>query len=281
MIHFALPDFFFNKDIINYFSFLDIKYFKRDDISFYCATGNFSYNYWNGGFNNNVGETTMYTSIIEDINNINLPLRFNCSNIYLQEVDFDNVYNNLILSLGENASNSIAISNLDLLKYLKTHYPNYKYVFSKEANLIYKFTPEIINTILDNEDFLYLQIPEEYGANMEFLKEIKDKKRIEVPINYICSKQCSRYNNCLRHEHEAQYNFSGYNNFFHCANTNGLNSIIIPFEKIAEYEKIGINHFYINPSIINGVEKNLLFLITYFIKEEYQVEVLDNFCWGQ
>lgn len=277
MIHFALPEFFFNERVINYFSYINIEYLKRKDISFYCATGNFPFCYWNGGFNNNSDISVIYTDILEKINNTTMPIRFNCSNIYLQEIDFENTFANLILSLGENASNSISISNLKLLKYLQKHYPNYKYVFSKEANLINNFTPNIINTILENENFLYFQIPEEMAQDLNFLKAIKEKDKIELPINYICQNNCGKYNMCLRHEHQAQYNFSGYNNFFHCANTHGLSSIIIPFNQLEKYEKIGINHFYINPIIEYGKEKLLLFLVDYLVKDEYKIKVLNDF----
>ena len=277
MIHFALSDFFFNENIINYFSYIDTNYLKRKDISFYCAIGNFPFCYWNGGFNNNIDTSVVYTDILDKITNTSIPIRFNCNNVYLTQEDFEDTFANLILSLGENASNSISISNFKLLKFLQERYPNYKYVFSKEANLIEKFTPEIVNTILNNENFLYFQIPEELGQNLDFLKQIDKKEKIEVPINYICNKDCNRYNMCLRHEHQAQYNFSGYNNFFHCAKTNGLNSTIIPFDQITQYEKIGITHFYLNPVVDKNKEKSLLFLIDYFIKDEYKIKVLEEF----
>lgn len=276
MIYITLPEFYFNFNIINLFSKLPKHYFKTD-LSFSASSGNFPYCYWNGGFNNNTSKLALYHSIHQCIDNIRTPIRFNCSNIYLTKDDLDDTMANLILKIGETGSNEIAISNLEFYEILKEKYPNYKFVFSREADLIYPMTSEIINLINEQNIFKFIEIPEVKVKDFEFLKAIKQKNKIELPINTLCNFDCYSFKNCKYHEHKSQYDYSQTNNYINCSMRQGYDEqekILITLEEIIEkYLPLGINHFSLAPIMNSQKDSLLIFLINYFVKEEYHNEI--------
>ena len=89
MIYFTLPSFYFNFNIINKVMSLDKKYYKFP-VAFEAATGNFPYCYFNGGYNNNQGLGALYNDFIQCGEQLNIPLCFNLSNIFIEDIDFDN-----------------------------------------------------------------------------------------------------------------------------------------------------------------------------------------------
>ena len=94
MIYLALPEFFYNYNIIKKLKTIPNSAF-RWELSFSCAKGNLPYCYWNGGFNNNIGPGVLYEEIISCLNDTVVPIRFNCSNVYMTEEDLNDTYGNL------------------------------------------------------------------------------------------------------------------------------------------------------------------------------------------
>ena len=149
MIFFTLPNFFYNYEInekIKRLSLMNPCFFK-EKVAFNIASGNFPYAYWNGGLNNNRNLSCIYKDFVKFNDNSTIPLRFKCNNVYLQSIDFEDAMLNTILKIGELGSNYIEISNINLFYFLKEKYPDYNYIFSKDANLLHPFTPEVINKI--------------------------------------------------------------------------------------------------------------------------------------
>ena len=284
MVYFTLSNFYFNFSINNFF----IKTVKNNPdwlkfpVAFVAATGNFPYSYWNGGYNNNQGKGAFYEDFIQCSEQSYLPLRFNCSNIFLDNEDFDNTMMNLILLLNENGSNSIELNNIELYNYLKEKYPNYKYVFSKEAELLLgeQYTSELINFLLNENIFKLISLPEEKSLDLEFLKNINDLKKIELSVNTVCDKNCFNYKKCQEKEHFSQYNF-GCNNIYQECKKHSLyheRKPIISIEDIKNiYYPMGVRYFRI-ADMINDSENNLIvFLIDYFIKDEFKEKFYKEF----
>ena len=196
MLKFTLSNFYNN---FTFFSFMDFliherkEIFKEKDIAFSYLEGNFPYCYWNGGYNNNYGNGAFYQDILEKVHLTTVPLRLNCANVLLEDNDFNNIFGNLILSLSDTGSNTIEISNLKLMKYIEKKYPNYNYIFSKEAFLINELTSDIINCITDNNKILLVSLPEIYNNNLEFLNSIKNKSKIEITLNPSCDINCFNF----------------------------------------------------------------------------------------
>lgn len=275
MIYFTLPNFFQNNELINFFKIISKEkqnYFKFP-VAFSYATGNFPYCYWNGGYNNNDGPGLLYSDFFNFNLNSAIPLRFNCSNVYLKNIDYEDTMANTILNICENGSNSISISDLNFYEFLKEKYPNYSYVFSKEANLKYPISEEIINTL--SEYFDYIEIPYFKTCDLNFLNNLKNKNKIELTINSLCPMNCSNYFNCQLQEHLSQYNYSINNNYLNCSKK--INNCYISLEQIVEqYIPLGFSHFsFTETENINN--DFLFFLIDYFIKEEYKYEILKIF----
>ncbi len=278
MIFFTLPNFYSNTKIINLFYNIHRnfpEYFK-EDLVFSFATGNFTGCYWNGGYNNNNNKAALYEDFVKLVDLISIPIRFNCANIFLEKKDFFDTMSNTILFLNENGSNEIEISNLELYYFLKERYPNYNYIFSKEADLLCPLTENIINLICEKNFFRLIQIPENKALDIDFLKKIKQKNKIELPIISTCNIGCLNKNNCQLSEHKNQYNYSIKNNYKLCNHNKGChkNNPLITIEDIKEkYLPLGINHFYF-PDIISDKKDDLIvFLIDYFIKQEYKENI--------
>jgi len=88
-----------------------------------------------------------------------IPFRLDCSNILIEDFDLKNIYQNIILNYAHNAGNFLEISDFRMLNYLQKEYPNFEFIFSKNSNLINPLTPEIINTILEQDIFYLIEIP--------------------------------------------------------------------------------------------------------------------------
>lgn len=277
MINFSLPNFYFNFNVNNFIIKLNqtnSEYFK-EKINFQYAYGNFPYAYWNGGYNNNMANDAFYHDFIRCPEESLVPISFNCSNIYLYENDYENTMMNLILKENENGINCIELSNIELYNFLIKKYPHYNYIFSKEADLLNPLTPEIINVL--SETFYMIQVPNNKYNDFNFLNEIKNKEKIEITINDKCSHFCQKYNLCKLHEHQAQYNFSGKNNYKNCKERKKYeDNFLISLEDIKNiYLPLGFSHFSFDDVISDKQKDALLFAyVKYFIKEEYQILVL-------
>ncbi len=278
MLYITLPEFYFNYKIINEFkSFSDTKPFLfKTPTTFSAASGNFPYCYWNGGYNNNLGPSIGYEGIIDNLKYFHVPIRFNCANIYLKKEDFSNVFANLILSLGENGSNTISFSNMELYEFLKEKYPYYEYIFSREADLIFPLAPEVINTILEENKFKLIELPDYYSNNWKLLDNIQNPSKVELIINSHCLKNCPKKLECKYDMHQSQYDFSNFNIHHHCFEKipyHHKNNILISIDEIIEnYLPKGFNHFSLAPIWNSFNNELLIFLVKYFIKEEYQTE---------
>ena len=148
MLFFNLPSFFENLELniaLREINTFHPEYFKTQ-ITFHVSTGNFPYQYWNGGFNNNglKNINLSYDKISQFQSMYNIPIRFNCSNIFINENDYFDTNMNVILNIFENGANQIEISNLNFYDYLIKEYKNFNYVFSKNSDLIYPIDENII-----------------------------------------------------------------------------------------------------------------------------------------
>ncbi len=268
MIYFTLQNFYENQKLNNIFLIIQDKFpnsFKVP-VRFIYTAGSFPYTYWNGGINNNFGiGNNTYDTIIEYSNKNLLPLRINCSNINLNPNDFDDTIMNVILNLLNNSSNAIELSNLELYEYLYKKYPNFHYILSNNFDLINPLTPDLINKLNEICDFYFIQIPLNKIKDFNFLKAIKNKRNIELPIGDICN--CSNLNNCNIQEQIAQYNYSDSFTKINCSKCSGLSSNLSIEDIQNNYAPLGFHNFIL-PDYCNSKNNNIIkFFINYFIKD--------------
>lgn len=268
MIYFTLQNFYENQKLNNIFLIIQDKFpnsFKVP-VKFIYTAGSFPYTYWNGGINNNFGiGNNTYDTIIEYSNNNLLPLRINCGNINLNPNDFDDTIMNVILNLLNNSSNAIELSNLELYEYLYKKYPNFHYILSNNFDLINPLTPDLINKLNEICDFYFIQIPLNKIKDFNFLKAIKNKRNIELPIGDICN--CPNLNNCNIQEQIAQYNYSDSFTRINCSKCLGLSSNLSIEDIQNNYAPLGFHNFIL-PDYCNSKNNNIIkFFINYFIKD--------------
>lgn len=277
MLYFTFSDFIESFTLNNYFSSLNMSnpdIFKVP-LRFTATAGNFPYNYWDGSHCNMLSNGYFINDIIHFITHCNIPIRFQCNNLFLQEQDFHDIMNNLIFDEGKQRNNQIELSNLQLLEYLETHYNNFKFVFSKYAHYMTEFTPDLLNNILSFNKFELIQLPDQFIYNKQFLQELTQRNKIEVSIGTICPIVCQNFDSCIIRQHQNQYQYSRFSSTGECDLTKNKISALSIEELQEFYTPLGINHFII-PSLANSFTylERINFYIQYFIKPEYQYKIL-------
>lgn len=281
MINITLPNFHYNYKIINFFTEVEKNFpqsFKYPT-HFTYAAGNLPYCYWYGGYNINIANGPVYDDIIRCGQNISLPLRFNCSNICLTDDNLNDTLGNLILQHAETGSNIIELSNLAYLEYFQKKYPYYKYILSKNAQLLMPLDADNYNIIEKDSNLYLISLNEQHSCNLEFLKLLNNPRKYELQINSVCDCNCSNYMECQKLTHASQYNYSKFNHYKSCKNHKDyhLREPLLGLDNIInDYVPLGFINYNI-ADVINDNQDNLLvFLVNYFIKEEFVGIILET-----
>ena len=163
-MNFILSDSFYKSSVNNFFREMSIKdkdYFLDQNINFIGSTISFPFCYWNGSFNFNINNAPvlLYDNFLNISKSTGLPLYLDFSNLLLDEKDFYDRMGEVILSIFQNGSNNIILSNLDFYKYIKSKYPYYKYILSEKFFITHQedYLDEL-NSIINNKDFIGIQI---------------------------------------------------------------------------------------------------------------------------
>ena len=272
MIYLTLPYMYENYKFNNYLNNLaqnQVYKFKKE-IKIESYFGSFPWSPWTGDINSNSYNQLNYISLFNIINQIsnNKTIILDCSNCLLNEKDYFDIYQNLILKLSYETSIYIAISDLQLYKYIKNKYPNYKFILSNKINQFFPLLKEskILQTFLNNNDFLKINI-----SNTDIDKISNNKNHFLVTIGE-CN-NCSNYNKCLKTEQTNQLIFSTQTQFNNCL----LYTFPDYLKEIETCMEKGFNHFKISP--IKGNNNLLKFnlnLLKNLIKEEYYNECLEE-----
>lgn len=278
MIYFTLPNFYlnfnlnkeFNKYIIE--NPTELKY----PIKIQFMSGNFPFNIWNGGLNNVFDKGATYKDFLFYFNNNkDLPIRFNFSNILADDLDFTDAMTNSILEIFNTYNCFIEISNIPFMEYIQKKYSNYNFIFSKEADWIADFSPELINTILNYNKFTLISLPTRFNNNIKELELFNHPEKLELTINPLCPNNCQFKESCAIQEHKMQLEYSESSQYRECTKRyNIFNTQLITLDDIVKnYLPIGICHFNIDGWENNYTETNYLnFYVSYFIKKEFQMD---------
>ncbi len=279
MLYFDLPNFYYHLPISNYFFNLSQlentkKYFKIP-VVFSTTSGNFPYAYWKSGWNINSGDGVLYNDLIKFENISDIPIRFNCTNYYLQKSDFHDAFMNQVLKINENGSNIIELNNIDLAQYIRNKYPLYHfYFYANNLNI----SIEDINNLTSLGIFDIVTLPQHFSLSE--LKQLKHPEKIELFVNNLCSLNCPKYETCHMEMDAKIYNFCKDNHYLLCPKRqNYENSFInITLQDINnKFRKMGFTHYKF-AEVVNSSSDNLFyFLVDYFIKDEYKYQVIKEF----
>lgn len=284
MLYFTLPNFYSSGTIHNllYKEYMANPSHFKIPVTFIYGEGNFPYQIWNGGLNTNYGTGAYYSEFRACFENYALNTRLNFSNCRLVETDYYDTMGNVILDIYNSSGATIEIADFNLMEYIKNHYENYDYICSRNLQLYKDMTPELIDQLIESEQFKLIGIPDFKCIDFEFLKKIKHKSKIEITINPRCLYDCKNHINCYLRENTNQLTYSS-KSIAQCGDRYpyfSSNKQIISVEDLAKnYESIGITHFRFEDFSNlneNNITFNALFLIDYFIKTEYQKDLFNS-----
>ena len=160
--------------------------FFYNDIEIGAIYGAFPGMIWNGG-RSIAGGTTFDEAarVIQFYNELQIPLRFTYTNCLLEKEQLNDTFCNLVTEKAHNGFNEILVNSPILEDYLKSNFPRYNYLLSTtkcERN------PEKINSISKN--YMLVVIDYRDTKNKKFLKQIKEKEKIEILLNDYCRPNC-------------------------------------------------------------------------------------------
>jgi hypothetical protein len=187
---FYLPDFFFKFDLNTLFIELwqTSPEVFNENVNIGAIYGSFPGAIWNGG------RLMCGSVIIQDIegminryNEMDMPVRFTFTNSLLREEHIYDTYCNLIMEAANNGMNEVLVNSPILEDYLRTKYPDFKYILSttrceRDIDKINAFTKQYDMVVTDFRD----------NNNFSILEQITEKNKIELLVNSYCNPNCSR-----------------------------------------------------------------------------------------
>lgn len=176
-----------------------------------------------------------------------------------------------------NGMNEIIINSELLEQFLRTCYPNYKYILSttrceRDVNKINELCDQYDMVVIDYRD----------NNNFDFLSKLNNKDKIELLINAYCLPNCKNRKEHYKYLSQCQLNFSApdFCQFNTCSTTYDrsfystleFDTVIKVEDLYSKYLDLGFSNFKIEGrtlSTFNVLESYLYYLI----KPEYQNEV--------
>ena len=282
MIEYNVPGLYFKKNITIKF----LKYCnnhpeeKYENVKIGAVYDSIPYCIWNGGriFNSyeqaSKSDILNLKSIFNDT--FNIPIRLIFTNSLLEEKHLYDRFCNMVLELLQSKDNEVVIANDLLENYIRKNFPDYKIISSTTKCLTN------VNDSLKEISKNYYQICLDYNLNhnMDFLKTIEEKEKIEFLINAICPPGCP--NRKLHYNLNGQAALNYQNNFnIECSIQHGTGTLnnyknsIQPEEIFKIYEPLGFTHFKLEGRTLSDPEVAANY-VKYMIKPEYQIKCLSE-----
>ena len=227
------------------------------DYEIYGIYGNFPNCIWNGENGIFSHQAILSLDIQETLLSFStLNFYLNCSNSQLQPgMEYDN-YSNIILSMVENNN---SCSKMVITSPLLKDVGNLEKVLGQSA-------------FISKEDCLKATnisyfLPPQYNEDIDFLKQIINKKDVIITLNSRCQK-CDQYFQCYQQEDLAQTLFD-VDNFkeYRCIQSPGFQLNTKYSQQIQYFNKLGFNLFYLD--LYPNLLENALNYINIFIQPEY------------
>ena len=194
-INFIIPGLYEHKELnSNLLTLLEKKpeYF-RENIKINAVYGNFKYSTWDGGriFMDYQQVSKEEIESLQKMYNekYKIPMRFVFTNNQLKEEDCYDRFNNLVLHICHNPMNEIVVNSEILYEYIKTNFPEYKFVSSTTKCII---NPEESKNEIKDKKYFLTCIDYNLNKNWKFLNSIpkEERAKVEILINAICPAGC-------------------------------------------------------------------------------------------
>lgn len=247
--------------------------------------GSFQFNIWDGGriFQSYKQASKEDIEFLQKIYNeqFKVPMRFVFTNNQITEEDCYDRFNNLILTICQNDLNEIVISSPLLYDYIKTEYPQYKFISSTTKNII---NPEKALEEIKDDKYSMVCLDYNLNKNWTFLNSIPEeyKPKTEFLINAICPSGCKtrkihyKLNSIYSLNYGKEYPLSTCEIF-----TNTLDPILEKGNNLSrkdiyeKYYKAGFTNFKIEGRTLSPLEVSLNYA-KYFFKPEYSSYLING-----
>lgn len=238
--------------------------------------------FWNGGRIKDK-QPVPEDIVIDFVKTFDLSCRFTFTNPHINEKYLHDSFCNMILEKfnWEGHKNQIIVNSSILEEYLRETYPTYKFISSTTKCIT--DNQQALNEI--DKDYIMIVIDYNYNKNMDFLKSIKNKEKVEILINPVCYPNCPR-----RKEHYDKIGLSALHTSgiepFECDAQGKLfydamkNPLFISIEDIKNiYAPLGFKNFKIEGRTA-AYDDLVEILVYYMVKPEYQIEIREKLKFG-
>lgn len=228
---------------------------------------------WNGGRVdlNNILSINQIDNIYKYYKENNIPVRFTFTNPLIKEEHLKDKLCNKILNIFNDGNNEIICNSECLEDYIRNNY-NYRYISSTTKCI--KDINEINKEL--NKDYKLVVLDYNFNNNFDFLKEIKNKDKLEILCNPVCCENCPKrslhYNLLgqlqLYGMREEEFSCPHEKKAFHEAMESKL---FVSKEKVNKYLKLGVSNFKLEGRTSNNFDL-LEILIYYLIKPKFSIK---------
>lgn len=210
---------------------------------------------WGGGRVPIIDEITEkeLEDIITKYNSRNIYCFFTFSNFHVEKEHLDDRNGNLLCKIASRVSdkNGIIVNSNLLSDYIREKYPNLKQISSllkpTYEHPRYDETPEYYNDLCKKYDNVVVRA--DFYDNLKFMKELKEKSKIELIVNQNCFKFCqlarTHYDRSVKYSAEDT-EANTRNHFCHKKMNdikNYAQSIMLSNSEIDNLIKMGFTHF--------------------------------------
>ena len=145
---------------------------------------------WNGG-RTVLGFTSKsdVDRILNLYNSHNIPVRFTWTNPLIEEKHLTDTLCNLIMRQANNGMNQVLVNTQVLEDYLRSNYPNFKYISSTTKRIT---TQEKLMEELE-KDYFMVVLDYDMNHNEDVLKQLEPAaERVEILVDEICFPGCPK-----------------------------------------------------------------------------------------
>lgn len=275
MIHFSIPDFFYNFNInAALLKIMDEnKDMVNDDIIIDSVYGSFPNAIWNGGRTCIGGSNAVNVErTLAFFNNRGIACRYTFTNSLLEEKHLHDSWCNLLMDKANNGKNAVIVASDLLSDYLSREYPRFERISSttKCLNNLDAFNQEC------KKDFSLCVLPYELNNDKSALGQINSPQKVEIVVNEYCEPKCPLRKAHYKAMSEAQLNFAQVDFPKPCACDTYADVMTRPHyvsyqDIIDTYVPMGFNNYKVVGRFANKYDLAESY-IQYFFKPEYQIK---------
>lgn len=278
MINYYIPDFFwhFNVNLRLLELMREESEIFYDDFKIGAVFGNFPNCIWNGGsyFSGRFVDQGEMLDILARFNLHGVPLRLTMTNPLITKDHLNDTYSNYIMRNIENGFNQVLVCSPILEAHIRENYPTYPIVRSILA---------AENIYYDDSDKYFMSVLRKHKNNdLKFLKQIKNKDKIEILVNETCEENCPRaYTHYLEYaqktllekesnelnmkcSYDRKWEFKKFHESSLCLTRDKIKNI---------YEPMGFKHFKLSGRGSHG--KIVIWYAHYMVKPEYKEDFIN------